>query len=568
MKKIISLFIAAAVMLSVFTACSSQQQGEGTEADFIGIQLSDDGVMVGGTPASTDENEAVYVANDIVFYLEGQGSEYGEGEADEQHSQAEADKHTVVHITQPGNYTITGKLSYGQIAIDLGDDAKKDPDAVVNIVLDNAEITSTVAPAIICYSAYECGSDDTETATKDVDTETAGFNITLADGSVNIVNGSHVAKIYKPGTEDKLHKYDAAIESLVSFNIYSESGTLNLTSDNEGIETKMHMTINGGNLNINSADDALNAGEDGVSVITINGGNVLANANNGAEGDGIDSNGWLVVNGGSVSAFGNSGSMDSGIDSDMGIYINGGTVFATGNMYDEIAQDSQQTFTAFNFAQSFADKYIVMKSLDGKAVVALDSAANGSVMVYSSQLLTEGYYTVYSADSVTGEFTNGICTDVKEISGEVQLAHSGTTGSMMGGRPQMGGFGGQMPQNGEMPQMPQSWNEGNNPIPDRGTPPQGMENMPAMDFDKQKPQGDMPQAMPTPDGENFNPGNMANMPMDFGGEGEFEFDFDFSSVPDMNFGGFSGSAADATETVFTIVKGGNIFNSVAKYTAE
>ena len=355
MKKIISLFITAAVMLSVFTACSSQQQGEGTVAEFIGIQLSDDGVMVGGTPASTDENEAVYVANDIVFYLEGQGSEYGEGEADEQHSQEEADKHTVVHITQPGNYTITGKISYGQIAVDLGDDAKKDPDAVVNIVLNNAEITSTVAPAIICYSAYECGSDDTETATKDVDTEKAGFNITLADGSVNIVNGSHVAKIYKPGTEDKLHKYDAAIESLVSFNIYGEDGTLNLTSDNEGIETKMHMTINGGTLNIKSADDALNAGEDGVSVITINNGTVWADANGGAEGDGIDSNGWLVINGGTVNAFGNSDSMDSGLDSDMGIHINGGTVLATGNMYDQIAQDSSQNFAVFNFAQKTVD---------------------------------------------------------------------------------------------------------------------------------------------------------------------------------------------------------------------
>lgn len=555
MKKLVSILLSVAVILTLFTACGPTQSSEEAEVMFTGITLSDDGVLVDGTPASTNENDAVYVSNDIVFYLEGQGAEYGEGENNEQHSQEEADIHTVVHITQPGNYTITGKISYGQIAIDLGDNAKKDPDAVVNIVLNNAEITSTVAPAIICYSAYECGSDDMKTATKDVNTENAGFNITLAEDSYNIIKGSHVAKIYKPGTEDKLHKYDAAIESLVSMNINSENGFLTVVSDNEGIETKMHMTVNGGTLDIKSADDALNAGEDGVSVITVNNGTVWADSNKGVEGDGIDSNGWLVINGGTVYSFGNSNSMDSGLDSDMGIHINGGTVLATGNMYDEISKDSTQNFAVFNFAQPIYDKSVILKSLADNSLTLLRGTAKGSVMVYSSPHLAEGDYELYFADGYTGGGEAGVFTGVSNLVGEVQLAHSGTTGDMMGGRPQMGGFGGQMPQNGE---MPPSWNQSDRPIPDRGTPPQGVEKMPAIDFNKEKPQGDVPQPVPTPDSN--------NMPINFGGEGEF--DFDFSSMPDMNFGGFGGSSANVTETVFTIAKGGNIFNSVAEYTAE
>ena len=112
MKKLISIVLPLAVLASVFTACAPQQWSEGTEAEFTGITLSDDGVFVGGEPASIDPSSAVYVSNDIVFCLEGQGADYGEGEADEQHSQAEADKHTVINITQPGNNSFSSISRY------------------------------------------------------------------------------------------------------------------------------------------------------------------------------------------------------------------------------------------------------------------------------------------------------------------------------------------------------------------------------------------------------------------------------------------------------------------------
>ena len=144
------------------------------------IELSDSGITLDGAAVGTDTTAAVYTANDIVYYESGKDFTYGEGTEADAHSPEEAAAHTVVHITQPGTYTLSGKLTKGQIAVDLGDDAKKDPDAVVTLVLDGVDITCNVAPAVIFYNVYECGSDDAQSATKDVDTSAAGANVVIA----------------------------------------------------------------------------------------------------------------------------------------------------------------------------------------------------------------------------------------------------------------------------------------------------------------------------------------------------------------------------------------------------
>ena len=114
-------------------------------------------------------------------------------------------------------------------------------------------------------------------------------------------------------------------------------GVLNITADNEGLDTELHLTINGGNINITSGNDGINTNEDNVSVTTINDGvlNIQVTGETG-EGDGIDSNGYLVINGDAVTAAACAESGDAGIDATAGITINGGTVMASGNMYDQI----------------------------------------------------------------------------------------------------------------------------------------------------------------------------------------------------------------------------------------
>ena len=422
------------------------------------ITLSDDGILVDGEAISTDSESAVYAGADIVYYKEGQDSTYGAGNEDDGHSEEEAAEHTVVTITKAGTYRVSGTLSKGQIAIDLGEDSRDDESAVVNLILDNADITCTVASGIVVYNAYECGSDDTEAATKDVDTTNAGVHIILADDSENTVNGSHVAKIYKEGTtqEDvdagnakKQWKFDAAIDSLVSIAFDAEeegTGTLAVNSDNEGIETSRHLTINGGTITINSNDDAINANEDGVSVITINGGVLTCNAGGGKEGDGIDSNGWIVINDGVVVSAANATSQDSGVDSDNGIYINGGTVLASGNMYDEVSEDSEQAFVALSFADSVeAGQMFALKNADGEIVTVFSAANDFQTLVYSSSELTDGDYTLYEISSAEGVAVSGLYTEVTSVSDEVQL--QGSKGA--------GGFGGMgVAPNGERPEMP------------------------------------------------------------------------------------------------------------------
>lgn len=326
------------------------------------IELSDELITVNGEKVSKNEEAAVYVANDIVYYEEGKDFTYGEGSKKDEHSKEEADKHRVVHITEPGTYVLRGSLSAGQIAVDLGKDADDDPEAVVTLALDNVDITCSVAPAVIFYNVYECGDSDKDEATKDVDTSEAGANILIPDGTDNTIRGSYVAKIYKSvelneaGTEvvdsKKLHKYDAAFYSKMSMNIdggEENTGRLNIYAENEGVGTELHLTMNGGTVNIISGNDGINTNEEKVSVTTINDGwlNIRVDGGTG-EGDGIDSNGWLVINGGVVHAAACSTSMDAGIDSDKGIHINGGTVVATGNMLDHIAE-SEQNYVVFNF---------------------------------------------------------------------------------------------------------------------------------------------------------------------------------------------------------------------------
>ncbi|MDO4553415.1 MAG: carbohydrate-binding domain-containing protein, partial [Bacillota bacterium] len=190
------IFLTALLTLAViFSACAAGAQT--TDGTPVEIVLSDSRVTVDGAAASTSSTAAVYTGADIIYYEDGTDESYGEGTEEEKHSAAEAEAHTVVTITQAGTYRLTGSLSAGQIAIDLGEDAAEDPDAVVTLILDDVDVTCTVAPALIFYNVYECGSTDMETASATVDTSEAGANVIIAAGSENNFTGSHVARIYK-----------------------------------------------------------------------------------------------------------------------------------------------------------------------------------------------------------------------------------------------------------------------------------------------------------------------------------------------------------------------------------
>ncbi len=585
MKKIISLLLATIMSFALLTACGTPPVNDDTptappvtSVDLSGtkIILSDDDVLVDGVRASEDSSQAVYVAHDIIYYEDGHDFTYGEGEESEMHSKEEADQHTVIHITQPGDYVLSGALSAGQIAVDLGKDAKENPNAVVSLYLNGVDIVNTVAPAIIFYNVYEPFHEvEAETATKDVDTSAAGANVFIVDGTENIVTGSHVARIYKPdsvvlsedGTEvideKKLHKYDGAFYSKMTMNINGDeenTGVLNIIADNEGLDSEMHLTINGGVININSGNDGINTNEDGVSVMTMNGGilNIMVTGSTG-EGDGIDSNGWLVINGGAVFAQACGFSGDSGIDSDMGIHINGGIVAASGNMLDRIA-GNQQNYAVLSFEKALGEGTYSLKNNNNEVVISAELTNDFTNLIVSSPALSEGDYTLWYND-----------TQLLGLAGE---------GDMMGGM---------SPNFGEMPNnSPEDIEPGMTP-PEGMLPPDGINGDAPDGFnpDKMKP-GNNPKepngdkkdkddfienedgTITFPDGTTINADELQNKFQDK--ENKMPNGQRPEGQPDREHGGLGGvfgdRAIDKSELsdIFTIIKGANYFSFISAKT--
>lgn len=447
---------------------------EADEQQIPSITLSDEGV--------TTDAEGVYTANDIIYYEEGRDESYGEGEADDAHSAEEAAAHTVVHITKPGTYRVTGKLSAGQLFVDLGEDAESDPEAVVNLILDGADITCTVAPAVFFYRVYECADVEAYTLTPDL--SGAGAVVTLVDGSTNTVNGSYVARIYKEGTTKKLHKYDGAFYSKMSMRIEGTDGQLTINAENEGLDSELHLEINGGVIEITSQDDGINTNEDGISVTTVNGGTLTINAGLGSEGDGIDSNGALVINGGTVFTTANPQAGDGGIDADLDIYLNGGRVIACGSRNDTSSSDSTQQFLELSFA----------KNVEVGSVVAL---YGGETEVFSMTATRE-----FSSLTVSvPELENGVSYRLT-VDGVTQQHGGAMKGGMAGlGDPPTPPDGSTIddPSPVTPPELPAGASEGQEPpaMPDGETPPDPLDGeTPPERPDGEAPDGKDPAGMP------------------------------------------------------------------------
>lgn len=444
-NKVLALGLSACMLLSACGDAPNQIE-ENTTSETVSttinsenetfISLSESEITVDGEVISADTDEAVYIANDIIYYEAGTDEAYGEGTSNDMHTAEEASEHLVIHISKAGAYRLSGAHPKCQIFVDLGEDAKNDKSAVVTLILDGVDISCSVAPAVLFYSVYECGSKD-EAATATVDTSAAGANVIIADGSVNNVNGAYVARIYEPGTTDKLHKYDGAFYSKRSMNIYGGEkgdGVLHINATNEGLDSEMHLTVNGGNITITSQNDGINTNEDNISVTTINGGNLTINAGLGDEGDGIDSNGFIVINGGTVLTSSCDKGPDGGIDADRDIIINGGAVMACGNQNGAVSPSSKQQFMQIMLTKTIgAGKEV--KVLDGEKILLEFTAIKSLTSL------------VLSSPEFEGGHTYKITADGEEIT--FSMTSGFTTGNMGGTRP--GEFGERF----EIPSVPE-----------------------------------------------------------------------------------------------------------------
>lgn len=313
-KSKLFVFLMTFGLLISLTACGEMK-------DATKISLSEETITVDGEAISTDETAAVYVANDIIS-------------SDPVSSSVQ----TVVHITKPGTYALSGTLTTGQIAVDLGEDAVTDPSAVVTLVLDGVDIACDVAPAIVFYNAYECVPDTLEEGAT-IDAEAAGAKIFIRNKSENYLSGSYV-----------IDEFESALYSAVTLNI-----------------------------------DGKNKGELYVNAFTD-------------YGDAIHSDGYLVLNGGTVNAAASAYSGNKGLDSEKGIFINGGNIVASSHLYDEI-DGGEQNFAVFTFVESQTGGNVFeVKNKREKTILPAYCQNDFTILVVSGKKLKDTTYSFWCED--------------------------------------------------------------------------------------------------------------------------------------------------------------------------
>ena len=271
-----------------------------------------------------------------------------------------------VTLTEKGEYNVTGSFEHTLI-VDSSD--------AVTIVLNNVNITNNDMAAIVNIGK-------------------GTLTIKLAKGSVNNL------------TDGGSSEYDACVYSESNLVIEGE-GKLNVYGkqlEGEGIAADTsNITINGGEIYIESEDDGINAGGDG-GVITINGGNVVIKA----KGDGIDSNKDLIINGGSVYTVGSSIGGDAGIDTDGKFEINSGSVIALGSdMLQKPDNSSKQKSICCNLTEKIVTgSKVVVKDSGGKEVANFEAKETFKTLIISNKYVLNGTYMVYVNGKVVGNSIN------------------------------------------------------------------------------------------------------------------------------------------------------------------
>lgn len=248
-----------------------------------------------------------------------------------------------------------------------------------------------------------------------------------------------------------------------------ENGTINITKSYEGLEAEC-ITIENGKIDIIASDDGINvAGGAGSSnmfmvrgnmetinssnvttLLTINGGNIYVNS----AGDGLDSNGSIVINGGTIVVNGPTDNGNTALDYEYECTVNGGTLVASGSsgMAQGISTKSTQGFINANVNVSQGD-IITIKDSSGNEIFTYTSKKQYSNIIVSTSSIKNGEtYTIYSNVKTGKEEKNGIYkiggfTSGNELS-SVEAGKNtsyGFSGGMQGG--QMGGNGGNFENN-------------------------------------------------------------------------------------------------------------------------
>lgn len=267
-----------------------------------------------------------------------------------------------ITITKGGEYNVSGSFNYSIII-----NSKEKVILNLNNVTINSEITASIA------------------------------NINNGELVINLLSGT-TSTLKDNGSSE----YDGCIYSMGKLTIQGD-GKLYVygnQEEGEGIATTDNdITINGGEIYIESKDDGLNAGGDNGGTITINNGNIYIKAS----GDGIDSNKNLIINGGKVYTMGSSIGGDAGIDTDGSFEINGGEVIALGSdMLQNPDKSSQQKYVSFTLNSKISkNSKISLKDLKDNEIISFVAQEDFKTLVVSNPSLITGTYYIYVNEEKT-----------------------------------------------------------------------------------------------------------------------------------------------------------------------
>lgn len=262
-----------------------------------------------------------------------------------------------------------------------------------------------------------------------ISTGTAGKGISadgvLTLGEANADNSLLILNVTTSGTNFLVSGWGnnadyanpKAVKSTGNLTVHSGTITIKSTGEGgEGLESKKNLTIAGGEIDITTIDDCINAS----TSITISGGtHSFVSSNN----DAIDSNGTMNISGGLTIAHG-AGVPECGIDCDQNTFaITGGIAVGTGGSTSlPTASASSQNSLRISVASGSA---ICIKNSGGTILLmmklpTISSPGGGGRMVvlYTNPELTNGTYTIQYGGTISGgTATNGYYTTHGTYSG-------------------------------------------------------------------------------------------------------------------------------------------------------
>lgn len=372
-----------------------------------------------------------------------------------------------IHVKGDSDDGIGAKIMGGLINATVSGTAGKGLKCDMDIVVEGGKFDITTSG----NATYDSDSKDTSSAS----CLKSDTNINIKGGTLNLKSSGTGGKgisadadiIFDGGntnisTTGGQYKYSSQLTSSpkgirADGNITINSGYLNISvtgksEGSEGFESKNTITINGGDLIINSYDDGMNASK----AINVNGGRVFAWATNN---DGIDSNGTITVNGGLFVGIG-AGQPEGGIDVDSNtLYINGGYVLGIGGgMMGQPATSSKQYSVVYGGVSVTNGQHIALLDSSNNMLFSFESPITMSATIcFSTPDIKSGStYSVSSGGSVSnysdswqGWYSNGTWSGGTQLTTFTPSSVVTSIGSSSGGGP--GGGGGGWPGGGNRP---------------------------------------------------------------------------------------------------------------------